>query len=88
MLYEVITLWRYPLEALNLSISGRAVEILGVPMRRGGLMASGISVVVFIGLFLFFRGTMLGRAVRSIIQDEEGNNWDKMEKPDPKPHVK
>jgi len=67
-----LLLWRYPLEALNLSISGRAVEILGVPMRRGGLMASGISVVVFIGLFLFFRGTMLGRAVRSIIQDEEG----------------
>jgi branched-chain amino acid transport system permease protein len=27
---------------------------------------------VFVALFFFFRGTMLGRAVRSVIQDEEG----------------
>ena len=67
-----LLLWRLPLEALTLHIGGGAVEILGVPMRRGSLLASAISVVAFVGLFLFFRGTMLGRAVRSIIQDEEG----------------
>jgi len=64
--------WQLPLEALTLHIGGGAVEILGVPMRRGSLWASGISVAVFVSLFFFFRGTMLGRAVRSIIQDEEG----------------
>lgn len=48
------------------------MEILGVRMRSGSLLASAISVVAFAGLFLFFRGTMLGQAVRSIIQDEEG----------------
>jgi branched-chain amino acid transport system permease protein len=67
-----LLLWRLPLEALTLHIGGGAVEILGVPMRRGGLLASGISVIAFIGLFLFFRNTMLGRAVRSVIQNEEG----------------
>ncbi len=64
--------WRLPLEALTLHIGGGAVEILGVPMRRGSLWASGITVAAFVALFFFFRSTMLGRAVRSIIQDEEG----------------
>lgn len=67
-----LLLWRLPLEALTLHIGGGAVEILGVPMRRGSIFASGISILVFAGLFMFFRATMLGRAVRSIIQDEEG----------------
>jgi branched-chain amino acid transport system permease protein len=64
--------WRYPLEALTLRIGGGAVEILGVPMRRGSLVASAITLVTFAGLFVFFRYTSLGRAVRSVIEDEEG----------------
>lgn len=67
-----LLLWRLPLEALTLHIGGGPVELLGVPMRRGSIFASGISILVFAGLFMFFRATMLGRAVRSIIQDEEG----------------
>jgi len=63
--------WRYPLKALTLHIPGGAVEILGVPMRRGSLVASGITLIIFAGLFIFFR-TSLGRAIRSIIEDEEG----------------
>jgi branched-subunit amino acid ABC-type transport system permease component len=64
--------WRYPLQALSLRIGGRAVEILGVPMRRGSLVASAITLVTFAGLFVFFRYTSLGRAVRSVIEDQEG----------------
>ena len=64
--------WRYPLESLTLRIRGRAVEILGVPMRRGGLVASAVTLVTFAGLFVFFRYTSLGRAVRSVIEDQEG----------------
>ena len=64
--------WRYPLKALNLFIGGGPVEILGVLMRRGSLWASAITLITFLGLFLFFRYTILGRAVRSVIEDEEG----------------
>jgi len=64
--------WRYPMKALTLHIGGGAVEILGVPMRRGSLVASAITLVTFAGLFVFFRYTSLGRAVRSVIEDEEG----------------
>jgi branched-subunit amino acid ABC-type transport system permease component len=65
-------MWRFPLKALSLHIGGGAVEILGVPMRRGSLVASAITLVTFAVLFVFFRGTSLGQAVRSVIEDEEG----------------
>jgi branched-subunit amino acid ABC-type transport system permease component len=65
-------IWRYPLKALTLHIGGGAVEILGVPMRRGSLVASAITLITFVALFLFFQRTTLGRAVRSVIEDEEG----------------
>ena len=64
--------WRYPGTFLNLFIGGGAVEILGVPMRRGSLMASAITLITFAALFAFFRYTALGRALRSVIEDEEG----------------
>jgi len=64
--------WRYPLMALNLYIGGGAVDILGVPIRRGSLVASAITLVTFAGLFIFFGRTSLGRAIRSVIEDEEG----------------
>jgi branched-chain amino acid transport system permease protein len=64
--------WRYPLKALTLHIGGGAVDILGVPMRRGSLAASAITLLTFAALFIFFQRTSLGRAVRSVIEDEEG----------------
>jgi branched-subunit amino acid ABC-type transport system permease component len=64
--------WRYPLESLTLRVRGGAVDILGVPMTRGSLVASVVTLVTFAGLFVFFRYTSLGRAVRSVIEDEEG----------------
>jgi branched-subunit amino acid ABC-type transport system permease component len=64
--------WRYPLKALNIYIGGGAVDILGVPMRRGSLVASAITFVTIMGLFVFFRSTSLGRAIRSVIEDESG----------------
>ena len=65
-------MWRFPLKALSLHIGGGAVEILGVPMRRGSLVASAITLVTIAALFVFFRRTSLGQAVRSVIEDEEG----------------
>lgn len=61
-----------PLEALSLRIGSGPVDILGVPMRAGSLVASGITIVALGGLVVFLRTTTLGRAVRSVIEDEEG----------------
>ena len=67
-----LLLWRYPTGALRLEIGGEAVPILGVRMRVGSLLASGISLAVGAILLLFFRATTMGRAARSVIQDEVG----------------
>jgi branched-chain amino acid transport system permease protein len=64
--------WRYPLKTLSLHIGGGAISVLGVQMRRGSLWASAITLVTFGLLFLFFQRSSLGRAVRSVIEDEEG----------------
>ena len=64
--------WRYPTEGLTLRIGGGPMDIAGVPMRRGSIVASGITLVALGALLVLFRGTILGRAVRSVIEDEEG----------------
>ena len=64
--------WKYPIQALTLRVSGSPIPILGVNMRRGSLIASGIIVAVGALLILFFKFTTFGRATRSVIQDEEG----------------
>jgi branched-chain amino acid transport system permease protein len=69
---EGVLVWRYPIEALTLRIGGDPVEILGVGMRPGQLLASAISLAVGVALAAFFRLATLGKAVRSVIQDEEG----------------
>jgi branched-chain amino acid transport system permease protein len=64
--------WRYPTAGLTVRVEGGAIDILGVPMRRGRIVGSVIILFVFALLFVFFRGTAMGRAVRSVIEDEEG----------------
>ena len=64
--------WQYPVQQLGIRISGDAVPILGVRMPVGALVASGIAIAVGLVLVAFFRYTMLGRGVRSVIQDEVG----------------
>jgi branched-chain amino acid transport system permease protein len=62
----------YPLTALSLRVPGPSVDILGVTMRSGSVVASIIALVVLVGLMLFLGYTRQGKAVRSLIQDEEG----------------
>jgi branched-chain amino acid transport system permease protein len=64
--------WRYPIEALTLRIGGDPVDILGVAMRTGSLLASGIALATGAVLVVFFRFATTGKAVRSVVQDEEG----------------
>jgi branched-chain amino acid transport system permease protein len=67
-----LLVWRYPSESLSLRIGGGPFSVLGVNMRAGSLLASAIAIVVGGVLVAFFRLTIAGRAVRSVIQDEEG----------------
>jgi branched-chain amino acid transport system permease protein len=64
--------WRYPIETLSLRIGGDPVEIIGVRMRTGSLLASAIALATGAVLAVFFRYAAAGKAIRSVIQDEEG----------------
>jgi len=64
--------WQYPQAGLTLRIGGGPVEILGVPMRAGSLVAAAVTLLAMAALLVFFRATTLGRAVRSVIEDQEG----------------
>jgi branched-chain amino acid transport system permease protein len=64
--------WKYPIEALSLRIGGDPIDVLGVGMRRGALLASAIALLTGVALAAYLRYATLGRAVRSVIQDEEG----------------
>jgi branched-chain amino acid transport system permease protein len=64
--------WQYPVQQLGIRISGDAVPIIGVPMPVGALVASGVAIAAALLLVVFFRATVLGRGVRSVIQDEAG----------------
>jgi branched-chain amino acid transport system permease protein len=67
-----LLVWRYPSESLSLRIGGGPVSVLGVNMRAGSLLASAIAIVAGAVLVAFFRLTVVGQGVRSVIQDEEG----------------
>jgi branched-chain amino acid transport system permease protein len=64
--------WKYPLRSLRLTIGGDPISIFGVPMRTGSLLASAVTLVAGGLLVVFFRYSITGKAVRSVIQDEEG----------------
>lgn len=64
--------WRYPSGALSIRVGGGPVDLFGIPMRRGSLVAAATAVVVIALVTWFLRATTTGRAVRSVIQDEVG----------------
>lgn len=67
-----LAIYYHPFTQLNIDVPGPAITLLGVPMRRGSLVASAVALVALGALILFLRYTRRGRAVRSIIEDEEG----------------
>jgi branched-chain amino acid transport system permease protein len=64
--------YQLPHFALSLQLAVHSVDIAGVPMRTASLAASGIAILVFGALFAFLRWTLLGKTVRSIIENEVG----------------
>jgi len=64
--------WRFPEFSLSFQLRVPMVEIAGIPMRTASLAASAIAVAVFAALAAFLKLTLLGKAIRSIIENEVG----------------
>lgn len=64
--------YRYADTALTLSLPTPSVSVGGVTFRTASLAAAAMAIVAFALLFAFLKGTLLGKVVRSIIQNEVG----------------
>jgi len=64
--------YRYPSVALTLRLPVGAVVLAGVRVRTVSLAVAGLALLAFALLALFLKRTLLGKAVRSIIQNETG----------------
>lgn len=64
--------YSFPLVALSISLPILNVTLFGVVVRTTAIVAALIAIVTLLSLFLFLKGTSLGKAVRSIVQNEVG----------------
>lgn len=56
----------------SLSVGVPSTTVLGAQIRGSSIAIIAISLAVFAGLYYFFRRTYLGRAMRTVLQDETG----------------
>jgi branched-chain amino acid transport system permease protein len=62
----------FPEFSLTMQLPVAMMEVAGIPMRTAGLASSAIVIAVFAALFAFLRWTLLGKTIRSIIENEVG----------------
>jgi len=62
----------FPEFSLTLQLPVAMIDVAGIPMRTAGLASSAIVIAVFAALFAFLRWTLLGKTIRSIIENEVG----------------
>jgi len=64
--------YSFPLVALTISLPILNVTLFGVVVRTTAIVAALIAILTLLSLFLFLKVTSLGKAVRSIVQNELG----------------
>jgi len=64
--------FRYPEVALTLRLRTPSVVVAGVTVRTASIAVSALALAAFAALAAFLVGTWLGRAVRSLMQNEVG----------------
>ena len=64
--------YSFPLVALSISLPILNVTLFGIVVRTTAISAALIAILSLLSLLLFLRGTFLGKAVRSIVQNEVG----------------
>lgn len=64
--------FRYPDIALTLTLATPSFTVGGITVRTASVAAASIAIVAFALLFVFLKATLLGKVIRSIIQNEVG----------------
>ncbi len=64
--------FRFPQTALSLRLPVVSVVIFDVTVRTASILVASVSLVAILSLLAFLRITTLGKAVRSVVQNEAG----------------
>lgn len=64
--------YKFPNISLTLKLAKPSFDIAGITVRTASAMAAGIALFAFVLLFAFLKGTLLGKVIRSIMQNEVG----------------
>ncbi|MBI3371085.1 MAG: branched-chain amino acid ABC transporter permease [Betaproteobacteria bacterium] len=64
--------YKFPNISLTLKLPTPSFEVGGITVRTASALAASIAIVAFVLLFAFLKGTLLGKVIRSIIQNEVG----------------
>jgi branched-chain amino acid transport system permease protein len=64
--------YKFPHFSLSFQLPVHSVPVAGIAMRTASLLCSLIALAIFAGLFAFLRWTLLGKTIRSIIENEVG----------------
>lgn len=64
--------YRYPETALTVHLPHPSITVAGITIRTASVATSVLAILAFLLLGAFLKGTLLGKAVRSIIQNETG----------------
>ena len=63
---------KYPNLSLTLKLATPSFNVAGITIRTASAVAALIAIVAFVLLFAFLKGTLLGKVIRSVIQNEVG----------------
>ena len=64
--------YQYPSISLTLKLATPSFEMSGITVRTASALAAFIAILAFVLLFAFLKATLLGKVIRSIIQNEVG----------------
>lgn len=64
--------YRFPNVALAVALPTPSLSVGGITIRTASVVTSLMALFVFLSLTIFLRGTLVGKAIRSIIQNEVG----------------
>jgi len=64
--------FKYADISLTLNLATPSFNVGGITIRTASAVAALIAIVAFVLLFAFLKGTLLGKVIRSIIQNEVG----------------
>lgn len=67
-----LLVWSVPYTALSLTVGWPAVEVLGVRVRAGSLVAIVVAASVLLAGWLVLASTHVGRQIRAVRADEDG----------------